>query len=147
MHLVYQVLLRISINQKLSHVTTPAMSDRRSGLCCFRKAFEVDDKSITEERSDPGADMRPMDSDILSIEEVSDLIRCAVDTVRRIPRDRLPVYRPGKRNLYLREDVIRYVRSCRVQDRAIEELVSEVEREVLDSTRDDVRERSRRRTR
>ena len=107
----------------------------------------MDDGSHADERSKQSADTRSVDLDILSIEEVSRLIRCAVDTVRRIPRDRLPVYRPGKRNLYLREDVIRYVRSCRVQDRAIEELVSEVEREVLDSTRDDVRERSRRRTR
>ena len=37
------------------------------------------------------------------------------DTVRRIPCYRLPAYRPGKRNLYLREQVIRYVKSCRVQ--------------------------------
>ncbi len=47
----------------------------------------------------------PSDADFLTVEDVACLLRCSPDTVRRIPRDQLPVYRPAKRNIYLREDM------------------------------------------
>ncbi len=88
-----------------------------------------------------------LDPDFLTLDEVSTLLRCSPDTVRRIPRDRLPVYRVGKCNIYLREEVIRYLRShCLVQCRTIDRIVSEIEQDVLGSPPDGVRERSRRRT-
>lgn len=50
--------------------------------------------------------------DVLFVEDVAQMLRCSVDQVRRIPRSDLPAYEgPGKHLLYLREDVIRYVRS------------------------------------
>ena len=93
---------------------------------------------------------RPLlDPDFLTIEDVSLLLRCSPDKVYRIKHDQLPVGRPGKRNIYLREDVIRYVRvHCRVQPRPeIDELVNEIEADMLHSATDGVRERSFRRAR
>ena len=91
----------------------------------------------------------PASAEILTVEGVATLLQCSPDTVRRVPRDRLPVYRVGKRNLYLREDVIRFVRSCRVTSVKldVDSLISEIEQDVLGSAPDGVRERSRRRTR
>ena len=100
------------------------------------------------ERQEPLVSARPaplLDLDIFTVEEVATLLRCSPDTVRRIPRDRLPAYRPGKRNLYLRDDIMRYVRSCRVQAVDVDSLITEIECDVLGSSVDDVRERSRRR--
>ena len=58
--------------------------------------------------------MTHIDQDILTIQQVSCLLGCCVDTIYRIPRDQLPVYRVGKVNLYLREDVKAYLRNhCR----------------------------------
>ena len=50
------------------------------------------------------------DPDLLSVHEVAAALRCSEDTVRRIPRAALPVYRVGKANLYFREDVLAFVR-------------------------------------
>lgn len=89
-----------------------------------------------------------LDSELLTVEDVSRLLRCAPDTVRRIPRDRLPVYRPGRRNLYLREDLIRYVRSCRVEPpAALDALLTEIAPGVVNSQPDGVQGRARRRSR
>ena len=41
------------------------------------------------------------------------MLPCSEDTLRRIPLDELPVYRAGKSNLYLREDVIHFLRTHR----------------------------------
>jgi hypothetical protein len=54
------------------------------------------------------------DRDILFIENVASMLGCSVDHVRRIERSKLPASRGvGRRLLYLREDVLRYVRSHR----------------------------------
>lgn len=51
----------------------------------------------------------PRNPDILTVEEVAGLLYCSVDQARRIPRDQLtPKLGPGKRAIYLREDVLRY---------------------------------------
>ncbi len=86
-------------------------------------------------------------AEVLTVEGVAALLWCSPDTVRRVPRDRLPVYRVGKRNLYLREDIIRFIRSCRVTSVDVDALLPEIERGVLGLGSDGVRERSRRRTR
>ena len=52
---------------------------------------------------------------VLTIKEVSALLQCSQDTIRRTPRDQLPAYRVGKVNLYLHDDVIAYVKSRQVQ--------------------------------
>ncbi len=83
------------------------------------------------------------DADILVTEDVARMLHCAVDTVRRIPRDELPVYRgPGRYNLYLREDLIRYVRTRRVCQSSIDRMLAEIEGSMLDSVPGSVRGRS-----
>lgn len=95
---------------------------------------------------------RPRDLDILSLDELSHILRCSADTLRRVPVSQLPVYRVGKANLYLRDDVVRFVRSRRVvrpnAELLIDEVVQDVEgriRGVVASELVDVREPSRRR--
>lgn len=56
-------------------------------------------------------EVRPVDPDLISIADVSAALRCADDTVRRIPPGEFPIRRVGKTNLYFREDVLRYVRT------------------------------------
>ncbi len=95
----------------------------------------------------------PIDDDVLTIEDVSILLRCAVDTVRRIPLEELPVYRVGKCNLYLREEVIRYLRTRSVQRPAVDQILDEVAQtvetknpDVIELSTVGARERSYRRT-
>ena len=60
------------------------------------------------------------DPDRLVVEQVAWLLCCSVDQARRIPRDELPAYQgPGKRLLYLREDVLRYMKKCPVRSQRI----------------------------
>ena len=63
---------------------------------------------------DVTAASRGIEADILDIHLVGKLLRYFEDTVRRIPRRALPVYRVGKNNLYLRKDVLAFVCSRRV---------------------------------
>jgi hypothetical protein len=69
------------------------------------------------------------DPDVLVVDQVAHVMRCSVDTVRRIPRSDLPYHRPGKHNLYFREDVLRYVRSRRVSVNSVnvDALLAEIE--------------------
>lgn len=54
------------------------------------------------------------DPDVLVVEDVARVLRCTVDTARRIPRDQLPAYSgPGRHRLYLRDDLMTYVRALR----------------------------------
>ena len=53
------------------------------------------------------------DIPLWTINAVALVLRCNVDYVRRIPRSELPYAKPGKRNLFLPDDVISYVRSLR----------------------------------
>jgi len=51
------------------------------------------------------------DEDILTVEGVAKLLQCTIDAVRRIPDIELPAHQgPGKHLLYLRDEVIAYVR-------------------------------------
>ncbi len=67
---------------------------------------------------------RSLDTDILVIEDVARLLHCSVDTLRRVPKEELPVYRgPGRKHLYLREDIIRFVRCRRITGPNIDNLL------------------------
>lgn len=93
-----------------------------------------------------GTTLRSISADILVIEEVAELLRCSVDTLRRIPKQDLPVYAgPGRKQLYLREDIIRYLKGRRIIRPDVDRLVAEIEQSVLMSTPDSARERSQRR--
>lgn len=51
--------------------------------------------------------------DVLFVENVAHMLGCSVDHVRRIPRIELPTSRQGRRVVYLREDVVNYIRRHR----------------------------------
>ena len=82
-------------------------------------------------------------------EEVARLLHCSVDRVSRIQPHELPRCRgPGRWNLYLGEDIIKYIklRQVRLARRGktdpIEPVLAEIERDVLGRRHDGVRERS-----
>ena len=64
--------------------------------------------------------------EILAIEQVARLMRCSVDTVRRIPTDQLLPYRVSKENLYFLQDVMAFVRSRPARRSDIELVIAEV---------------------
>lgn len=51
------------------------------------------------------------EDDLLDIQQAAAFLRCSVDTLRRVPRSQLPVYRPGRHNLYFRRDLMAFARS------------------------------------
>lgn len=55
------------------------------------------------------------DNDVLVLEDVARILRCDVDTVRRIPRTLLKARKgPGRFRLYLRSDVLAYIEALPV---------------------------------
>ena len=54
-------------------------------------------------------------ADILTVEQAAALLHCSVDTLRRIEPAELPYSRVGKTNLYLRDDLIAFVRKRRIR--------------------------------
>jgi hypothetical protein len=80
---------------------------------------------------------------ILSIEDVAEMLNCSVDKVRRISRSKLPCMREGRRNVYLLEHVIEYVREeIRAGNREAYQMDSPPTDEMLKSIADSVRGRS-----
>ena len=87
-----------------------------------------------------------VDTDVLTVEGVADFLHCSVQAVRNVPEDVLPRYRgPGRRLLYLKEEVVNYVRHVRRNNPAADELVREIENDLLDSSSDSGRRRRERR--
>jgi len=87
-----------------------------------------------------------VDHDVLTVREVARILRCSIQSARSIPETELARYRgPGRHLLYLRADVIAYVRSRRRRNVAADELMREIETQVLDSASDSGRGRSTRR--
>jgi hypothetical protein len=88
------------------------------------------------------------DPDVLVVEDVARIVRCTVDSARRIPRDQLPAHPgPGRRQLYLREDVLAYVRSLGQPTPNADILMRRITGEGVDSASGSGRERSARRSR
>ena len=86
---------------------------------------------------------KSLELDILVIEDVACLLHCSIDTLRRVPKEELPVYRgPGRKHLYLRQDIIQFVRCRRITGPDINNLLREIETAVVHSELDSVRGRS-----
>ena len=93
-------------------------SSRRASLLdklarSVRLAYDEDRRNNPHRFIEPGAE-------ILFVENVAQLLGCGLDHVRRIPRNELPARREGARLLYLRADVIAYVRSSRDRSTAVQ---------------------------
>ena len=93
----------------------------------------------------------PLDKDVLSLVEVCAMLRCSEDTLRRVPLGQLPVYRVGKSNLYLREEVIQFLRAHKLHRPGAASLsdilatgVDALIHEMVESDSVDVREPSER---
>jgi len=91
-------------------------------------------------------ELERIDRQVLTAEGVARYLHCTKDTVLRIPRAELPYTREGRRNLYLLEDVLEYLRrKSRLESGQLAQLNSQSTDEVIDSTADSVRRRSNRR--
>jgi hypothetical protein len=86
-------------------------------------------------------------SPILTIEGVASLLGCSVQWVRGIPASELPRHRVAKRDLYIPDEIVSYVRSRRRASPGADHLILEAEREVLGSAPDSERGRPSRRAR
>ena len=108
------------------------------------------------QKSDPVREKRErelrrksIEHDILMIEGVDQLLCCSVQRVRKIPHDELPRREgPGKSDLFLKEDVIAYVRAHSKRHAVADDLMREIEIEELESDSDSgSRRRGKRRNR
>lgn len=86
------------------------------------------------------------DRTFLTYQQAARIFQCSVDRLRRIPPDMLPRYQLGRFHGVFWEDLVAYIRRyCRVEPGPhIENLISEVESHVLNSTRDGVPRRATR---
>jgi hypothetical protein len=63
----------------------------------------------------------------ISVNKVADLFECSPRTVSIIPKDELPVYRgPGRRNFYLMDDLIDYLRRRPTEKQITDDLIQKV---------------------
>lgn len=86
-------------------------------------------------------------SPILTVESVAALLRCSVPFVRGIPATDLPRHRVAKRDLYLLDELVAFVRARHRSSLNADELLREVECQVLGSALDSERRRPSRRAR
>lgn len=89
--------------------------------------------------------LRRVDLPVLTVQGVARLLHCSVDRVRRIPSSDLPYTRVGRRNLYLLDDVLEFVRRQGRSPLTGTGPTSPNSREVIDQNADSVRGRSQRR--
>lgn len=81
-------------------------------------------------------DHKTADKDILVIEDVAEILHCSVVTLHRIPKHELPAYSgPGRKNLYLRDDIIRFLKTRRVDSVNIDRMLADIEEEIQSGPR------------
>lgn len=81
--------------------------------------------------------------DVMTVEGVARFLHCSVQAVRNVSPTDLPKrWGPGRRILYLRDDVIAYLRRTQKPARDADKLLSEIESELLESPPDSGRGRS-----
>ena len=70
----------------------------------------------------------PTGTDPMDIRQLAGLLRCSIDTARRIPRHELPAYRIGKKLLFRLPEVLAYLHTkrCRDSDRDLTETKCEI---------------------
>ena len=85
-----------------------------------------------------------IEDDLLDIQQAAAFLRCSVDTLRRVPRTQLPVFRPGRHNLYFRRDLMAFARTRPAGGRTLIAAsdTPRPDRDVVDFVADRVRERS-----
>ena len=103
-------------------------------------------KSVRETKArNAESRLRRIDTDILTVQGVAELVFCSVQSARNIPEDELPRHPgPGRRNLFIKEDVIQYVRRVRRTNPAADEMVPDIENDRVESSSDSGRRHRRR---
>lgn len=90
--------------------------------------------------------LRRIDTEVLTVEGVAEFLHCSVAAARSIPADQLPRHSgPGRRGLFLKEDVVRYVRgNSKVRSGVVDDdMVRRSKARALGSVSDSGRRRSR----
>ncbi|MBC8338870.1 MAG: helix-turn-helix domain-containing protein [Alphaproteobacteria bacterium] len=81
--------------------------------------------------------LQRIETDILTVQGVANLLHCSEQAVRNTPENELPRYLGrGKRVLFFKEDVIRYLRGTRRTNPAADEIVRDIENGPIESSSD-----------
>ena len=90
--------------------------------------------------------LRRIDTEVFTVEGLAEFLHCSAAAVRGIPASELPRRRgPGRRVLYLREEVIRYLRRGERSPAGITpDMVRQAEAKVIGSESDSGRRPRRR---
>lgn len=93
------------------------------------------------------SEARRTDTEVMTIKGVARFLFMSEQAVRSIGRDLLPRYKVGGRwDLFLKDDVLHYVRQCRRRGLQADVLVRDIAEQVLGSESDSGRRRPDRRT-
>ena len=94
------------------------------------------------ERNESELAVKRINADVLTIEGVANYLHCSVQTVRSISENELPrTLKPGRRLLFLKGDVVEYVRRNRTKSDLVDKNSLEVG-QLINSEADNVRGRS-----
>lgn len=129
-------------SKKTGHKPSRLISDQEREK--RRRRLKRIDAKYTRIRNarDAEAAIWSTDTEVMALEGVSRFLKCSVQAVRNIPANELPRTRkPGRRLLFLREDVIAYVRRHQTQGTAADKN-SQCLDDQIDSVADNVRRRS-----
>lgn len=102
-------------------------------------------KLVADARKRAAAEkLRRIDCDVLTVQGVAEYLHCSEMKVRAIPEDHLPRYfGPGRRLLYFKEDVHRYLRSNGRRKGAVDDdIVGRAKARAVGSLSDSGRRRS-----
>ena len=125
-------LRRLPKPDKKTRIVSPKISPLKKFVLASRKQ--------EKER-----ELSRIDCPILTVKGVANLLHCNSNTVRKISKRLLPYTKgPGRRNLYLCENVIRYIQSESQRNQEAKKN-SRRTRRTIDSTANSVRGRSSRR--
>lgn len=107
----------------ITHVCAPLVDPSAEMFLMLRNDINLE-KSHTNNQTSPH---QTCDYEFLTVEDVARLLRSTVDTIRRIPKEDLPVYRgPGRPNLYLRDDLKIFLRQRRINAPISSSLIDDV---------------------
>ena len=126
------------MRQKSAH-SSPSIKCSKTRWHKWDRHRIAQNKIIEEQR-----DLANRQGDILPIEAVAKHLCCSVNAVRNIPSDLLPRRKGvGKRNLYLKKDVIAFVECTGNSSPKLDLTLAEVRDEQLDSKVDSENRHSR----
>lgn len=129
----------------MSDSQTAARRPSRSRLPQHKKVKEksgtCEKPQASKKKVEEKYELKDGNGPTLTVQGVASRLFCTVDTVRKIPSSELPYSKPGKRNVYLLEDVLDYLRKRRNFNPQGQKNLRRRKRQI-DSMADNVRGRS-----